>query len=175
MCRFGIGKGVALRKLKSAPIFKQMAEVFCGKESCGDLVYAAEMTLSNLYGAQTGEGLDALCHGRFYEKVSKTKTAKQLCNYTVCLRPRQPRLTTTLVRICKCSGGWAKETIWTQENGASYECRIARMTDLTPATEAMLKVVRCSCRNVVTHECALVRKTDGNAQLSVVNARVSAA
>ena len=29
---FGIGKGVALQKLNSAPIFKQMAEVVCGKE-----------------------------------------------------------------------------------------------------------------------------------------------
>ena len=48
------------------------------------------------------------------------------------------------------------------------------MTDLPPATEAMLKVVRCSCRNV-TRQGALVRKTDGNAQLRVVNARVSAA
>ena len=74
---FGIGKGVALRKLKNAPIFKQMAEVFCDKESCGDLVYA-EMTLSNLYGAQSGEGLDALPYGRLYEKVSKSKTTVQL-------------------------------------------------------------------------------------------------
>ena len=74
---FGIGKGVALRKLKSAPIFKQMTEVFCGKESCGDLVYT-EMTLSNLYEAQTGEGLDALPYGRLYEKVSKSKTTLQL-------------------------------------------------------------------------------------------------
>ena len=74
---FGIAKEVALRNLKSAPIFKQMAEVFCGKESCGDLVYA-EMTLSTLYGAQTGECLDVLPYGRLYEKVSKSKTTVQL-------------------------------------------------------------------------------------------------
>ena len=54
---FGIWKGVALRKLKSAPIFKQMAEVFCGKESCGDSVSAGEMALSNVCGAHPGEGL----------------------------------------------------------------------------------------------------------------------
>ena len=58
--RNGIGKGVVPRKLNSAPIYKQMAEVFCGQESCGDTVSAGEMALTRLYGAQTGEGLDAL-------------------------------------------------------------------------------------------------------------------
>ena len=51
---FGLGKGVTLQKLNSAPIYKQMAEVFCGQESGGDTVSAGEMALSSLYGAQTG-------------------------------------------------------------------------------------------------------------------------
>ena len=64
---FGIGKGVALRKLNSAPTFKQMAKVFCGKESHGDIAFVGEMAPSNLFGAQTGEGLDALRYRRFYK------------------------------------------------------------------------------------------------------------
>ena len=55
-----------------------MAEVFCGQESCGDTLFAGEMALSSLYGAQTGEGLDALRYRRFFEKVSKSKTTVQL-------------------------------------------------------------------------------------------------
>ena len=75
---FGIGKGVALRR--SAPIYKQMADVFCGHESCGDTVSAGKMALSSSYGARTGEGLDALRYRRFFEKVSKSKTTVQLHN-----------------------------------------------------------------------------------------------
>ena len=75
---FGIRKGAALRKLNSAPIFKQMAEVFSGKEYCGDLVSTCEMALFSLYGAHTGEGMDALRYRRFYERVSKGSTRVQL-------------------------------------------------------------------------------------------------
>ena len=48
------------------------------------------------------------------------------------------------------------------------------MTNLPPAPEALLKVVRCTCR----HDCgggALARKMDWTAELRVVNARASAA
>ena len=75
---YGNGKGVALQKLNSRPIFNQMAEVFCGKESCGVIVSAGEMALSSLYGAHVGEGLDALRYRRFYEKVSKSSKTVQL-------------------------------------------------------------------------------------------------
>ena len=46
---FGIGKGVALRKLNTAPTFKQMAEVHCGKESRDDIVSAGEMARSTVW------------------------------------------------------------------------------------------------------------------------------
>ena len=43
---FGIRKGVALQKLNTAPTFKQMAEVLCGKECRDDIVSAGEMARS---------------------------------------------------------------------------------------------------------------------------------
>ena len=41
------GKAVALRKLNSVPVYKEMAEVFCDQESCGDIVCAGEIVLSS--------------------------------------------------------------------------------------------------------------------------------
>ena len=52
-----IGKGVALRKLNTAPTFKQMAEVLCGKEFRDDIVPAGEMARST---AWRGPGCFAL-------------------------------------------------------------------------------------------------------------------
>ena len=83
------------------------------------------------------------------------------------------------VCTCKCINGWGKETIWTQTNGAGYECGIAfqepRITGLQPATEALLKVVGCSCRNDCDTRRCSCKKHGWNAHLRVVNARVSAA
>ena len=100
------------------------------------------------------------------------RKAAQLCSCTVCLPHRQQRITTALGCICKCIRGWGKETIWTQKNGAGYECG---MTDLPPAPEALLEVSDVHADTIATHEGALARNTDWTAELRVVNARSSPA
>ena len=56
---------------------------------------------------------------------TRCRRSAQLCTCIVCLPSRQQRLTTALGCICKCTSGWGKEMIWTQKNGAGYECGIA--------------------------------------------------
>ena len=63
---------------RCADFQKKLAEVFCGIESRGDVVSTGETALSNLYIAQTGEGLNALNFRPFYEMVSKSNTTAQL-------------------------------------------------------------------------------------------------
>ena len=89
---FAIGKGVPLRK-------------FC-----------------SVYGAQTGEGLDALPYRRFYEKVSKSSTIVQLYFLPPTSAAASCHSALVYVRVQQWMG---KETIWTQNNGAGYECGIA--------------------------------------------------
>ena len=54
---FGIGTGVALRKLSSDPTFMTTAEVFSNDTSLDDIVLAGEMALCCLYGSSSSEGL----------------------------------------------------------------------------------------------------------------------
>ena len=146
---FGIGKGVALRKLKTAPTFKQMAEAFSGKESRDDILSAGETALCTLYGAQAGEGLDALRYRRFYEKVSKSSTTVQLRS----LPPTSAAASYHSARVYlqvqqwmgKGDGMDPEEWGWLRVRNRLEPI----MTDLPPAPEALLKVVRCTCK----HDC----------------------
>ena len=54
---FGIGKGVALRKLSSDANFTITAKVFSNDASLDDIVLAGEMALCCLYGSSSSEGL----------------------------------------------------------------------------------------------------------------------
>ena len=107
------------------------------------------------------------------------RQAAQLCSCTVCLPHRQQRLTTALGCMCKCSSGWGKETIWTQKNGAGYECGITLSQWWIRIYHQHQRLLWRSsdvhADTIATHEGALARNTDWTAELRVVNARVSAA
>ena len=144
---FGIGKGVALRKLNTAPTFKQMAETFSGKESRDDIISAGETALCTLYGAQAGEGLDALRYRRFYEKVSKSSATVQLHS----LPPTSAAASYHSARVYLQVQQWmGKGDDMEPEEWGWLRVRNRlepRMTDLQPAPEALLKVVRCTCKH----------------------------
>ena len=170
---FGIGKGAALRKLNSAPIFKQMAEVFCGKESCGDIVSAGEMSLSSLYGPHTGEGMDALRYRRFYETVSRSSTTVPLH----ILPPTSAAASYHSARVCLQVQQWMRAR-------RRYEPRRLRLATSAELAEWQTyhqhqrfcwRSSDITVETIVTHEGVLVRNMDWNAQLSVVNATVLAA
>ena len=108
---FGIGKGVALRKLNSAPIYKQMAEVFCGQESCGDTVSTGERRLSLACMEHRLARSWMICV--IDDSSRRYLQAIQLCNYTASLPTTwavlgPPRLTTALACMCKCRSGWGE-------------------------------------------------------------------
>ncbi len=71
---FGIGKGVALRKLSSDANFTITAKVFSNDASLDDIVLAGEMALWCLYGSSSSEGLDAVRYRHFTEKVTRPTT-----------------------------------------------------------------------------------------------------
>ena len=71
---FGIGKGVALRKLSSDPHFTTTAKVFSNDASLDDIVLAGEMALCCLYGSSSSEGLDAVRY-RYLHSLPPTAAA----------------------------------------------------------------------------------------------------
>ena len=72
---FGIGKGLALKKVKNDSNFLKQAKVFSQTQENvekGIIVAAGEKALVSLYGGDKDETLDMLRHRRFCDKVSKT-------------------------------------------------------------------------------------------------------
>ena len=71
---FGLGKGLAVKKIQRDTHFRKMARVFnrykaAYKEA---IIEAGENALVSLYGGDLGEKLDTLRYKMFCEKVSKS-------------------------------------------------------------------------------------------------------
>ena len=77
---YGVGKGVALRKLRSDSAFKEAAYVFSRQSSLEEIVAAGEKALCSLslHGGRPNEGLDVLRYRRFCEKVATSNTTVQV-------------------------------------------------------------------------------------------------
>ena len=94
---FGIGKGVALRKLSSDANFTITAKVFSNDASLDDIVLAGEMALWCLYGSSSSEGSDAVRYRHFTEKVTRRTTN---VHYTCIVSLQQPLLPFITVYAC---------------------------------------------------------------------------
>jgi hypothetical protein len=70
---FGLGKSLALKKIKNDSTFRLQAKTFGEEEiSKEDIIKAGEMALVSLYGGTVDEGLDSLRYRQFSEKAAKS-------------------------------------------------------------------------------------------------------
>lgn len=143
---FGIGKGVALKKLKEGGLFKDQAEVFSREATKEEISSAGEKAIACLYGGRPGEGLDALRYRRFREKVSASTSSVQVHT----LPPTAAAASYHSARVHLQVREWldkldnmkAEEWGWDLHDN-HYE---PRATDLPPAPQALLQVIRCNCK-----------------------------
>jgi len=105
---YGVGKGAALRKLRSDSAFKEAAYVFIRQSSLEEIVAVAEKALCCLYGGRPNESLDVLRYRRFYEKVATSNATVQAQAFPLLLQPRD---TTVPESIFKCISGWEEGKI----------------------------------------------------------------
>ena len=69
---FGLGKGLAVKRIKSDLQFCQQAKVFNQVgQAKDDIIVAGESALVSLYGGAKEEGLDVLRYRRFCDKISR--------------------------------------------------------------------------------------------------------
>ena len=101
---YGVGKGAALRKLRSDSAFKEAAYVFSRQSSLEEIVAAGEKALCCLYGGRPNEGLDVLRYRHFCEKVATSNITVQVQSLQFPLL-LQPRDTTVPESIFKCNSG----------------------------------------------------------------------
>ena len=105
---FGIGKAVALTKIRQNSSFLSLAKVFHMQHTPHDaIIEAGEKVLICLYNAQRTTSLDKLCYHDFKRRLPGVKN---MLRQTVYLRLLQLQNITVSGCTIKCSNGWEELT-----------------------------------------------------------------
>ncbi|KAJ8043143.1 hypothetical protein HOLleu_10106 [Holothuria leucospilota] len=151
---FGISKGVTLKKMLNDDHFKKQGEVFtrCATES--EIVQAGEEALICLYGGIQGEKLDVLRARKFFSKVASSKTSVKL----QALPPTSAAARYHSLRVFLQVQQWvgARDDLVPHDWGwyIADEKLMPIKTNMPPAPEMLLKVIRCKCKtNCDTKRC----------------------
>ena len=172
---YGFGKNALMKKIKSSNRLMQAAEIFDSPQSsASDIEHAGETAMCVLYNGKPGESLNHLRYKKFYEKVS-----------TNLLRHVQPQVLPPTAaatkfhslrvyhQVCQWKGcgqrmtpndwGWRKEeSCWTPIE-----------TDLPPAPQELLKVIRCNCKSDCSSQQCSCKKHSLRCSLACGNCRGS--
>ena len=140
---FGIGKSVALKK---ADQVEQYAEVFFHHDSSKEEVKAAgENALVAIYGGKASDTLDRLRYQKYCEKVVKNA----ICVEAKSLPPTSSAAKFHAYRVYYQVQTWLGNTLvnptdwgWNVSDGVMYPY----MTDIAPAPDSLLKMVKCNCK-----------------------------
>ena len=143
---FGIGKGVALKQLRNSEDFNIQAEVFNRRSATDEeITIAGERALVSLYtGSKKGDTLDQLRLQKFSQKVGSNAS---------CIQPQQLPPTSAAARyfsyrIYHQVQAWRGFDLPATEWGwkLTGSTLIPVMTDKDVAPQALLEVIRCSCK-----------------------------
>lgn len=143
---FGIGKGIALKKLRTDPHFKHQAEIFARESPKMEVVRAGEEALSCLYGGTPGESLDLLRYRKFCTKVMTDTVSVQvhILPPTSAAASYHSQRTYLQVQQWRGIGNNLIPRDWGWDTAKDKLQPI--LTHLPPAPEKLLKIIRCNCK-----------------------------
>ena len=150
----GLGKGNALKKFREQRHFVELARVFDSQLSLKeDVIAAGKEALIILYNGKVERSLDSLRYKRYCDKVASsscyvhpqtlppTSSAAKYHSLRVYYQIRQWQGTE--------AGMSPQDLGWKESNGAL----IPVTTDLDPALNELLQIVRCNCQT----DCSMLR------------------
>lgn len=144
---FGLGKGLAVKKVKTDAMFYKQAQVFNqGQVASKDTIVAGEKALVSLYCGAKEEGLDSLRHRRFCDKISKSTSPVE----PQTLPPTSAAAKYHSLRVYYQVMEW--EGASRNMNPTDWGWRIVegrcmpKQTDQPAAPSEVLDVICCSCK-----------------------------
>lgn len=144
---FGIGKGMALKKMISDNYLKEQAVKFTGVTSKTEIIQAGEETLLSLYNGAPYEGLDNLRFRNFASKVMTSTTSVQVHSLPPTSAAASYHSMRTYLQVQEWTGNVYNlnplEWGWKQADNLLLPVQ----THLQPAPEDLLKIIRCSCKS----------------------------
>ena len=153
---YGIGKGTSLKKFKSSKHFQMQAKVFSTTTSTPhDIMAAGEQALVDLYSGNPKEGLNSLRYKRFCEKVATNTTfvLPQTLPPTSAAAKYHSFRVYFQIQEWKGVASEMQPTAWGWKD---YDGKLMPvLTDLPPAPDELLKMIRCNCHT----DCSSMRCT----------------
>ncbi|GFO08626.1 hypothetical protein PoB_003513100 [Plakobranchus ocellatus] len=145
---FGMAKGLPLKKIKTDADFKTAAETFCTKgKTTADIIASGERALISLYGGRVGDTLDMLRYKRTWEKVTSSITTVQIRS----LPPTSAAAKYHSLLVYLQVQEWIDTTYDLQPEMWEWQLFSGRLdpctTDLPPAPELLLKMIRCNFKS----------------------------
>ena len=142
---YGLGKGLSLKRFTSSALLRDKAEQFYKKDATVDAVIdAGEVSLVCLYSGKEGDNVNGLRYAKFCDKVATNKVhirPQTLPPVSAAVRYHSMRVYMQVQQwlgVCNM-----KETDWGWMR--KDENLVAVMTDLPPAPDELLRVIRCNC------------------------------
>ena len=154
----GIGKGVALKKIKSNANFLEQAKVFSHQAATKeDVVKAGEKALLCLYNAVSEESLNSLRYSRFCQKVATGTTCVQPENLPPTSAAASYHSQRVFFQVQQWKGDELLQPVdwgWKTTDGKLLPIQ----THQPPAHNSLLEVIRCNCKtDCNTNRCTCKR------------------
>ena len=140
----GLGKGLSLIRIISSALFRYKADQFCKKDATvDDVIDAGEAVLVCRYSGKEGDNIDGMRYAKCCDKVATnevhirpqtlppTSSAARYHSMRVYLQVQQ------WLGVCNMND---TDRGWTTKD----ENRVPVMTDLPPAPDELLRVIRCN-------------------------------
>ena len=172
---FGIGKGLALKKIMSDFDFIAAADVFYEENPSTELLIAAgEKAIALLYGGKHYDILDELRYQLFEVKVkTSSKTAihpKQLPPTSAAAKYHSLR---TFFQVRTWMGEYYSDVLCPEQYGWEKRNDILQpiMTHLDPASEYLLSITKCGCKGTCNSRRCSCRKNGIECSVSCTNCK----
>lgn len=152
---YGVGKATALKKFVDVPYFREQANVFSSNSVVGDVVTAGEKALVSLFGGKTANGLNALRYQRYFEKLATKTTHIQPQNLPPTASAARYHSMRVYLQVKQWQGEDAEMSIEDWGWKVSVNQVLPVTTDLPPAPQSLLQLIRCNCST----DCSTMRCT----------------
>ena len=152
----GIGKGNSLKKFRESSHFRDLVAAFDSPSaSAEEIVSAGEQVLVAIYNGKAGETLDSLRYQRFAEKVARHTSQVQPQTLPPTLAAAKFHSLRVFYQVQQWKGS-SNELVpqdwgWKESEGLL----VSVATDLLPAPEELLHIIRCNCQT----QCSTMRCT----------------
>lgn len=170
----GIGKGNSLKKFRSSQHFHEQAKVFDAQSASLEGVTAAgEQALVSVYNRKTGETLDTLRYKRFCEKVATNTSHVKPQSLPPTSAAAKYHSLRVYFQVQQWKGSGDEllpvEWGWRESDGGLMPV----LTDLPPAPDELLRVIRCNCQSDCSSLRCSCRKHNVKCSLACGNCRGS--